>query len=141
MKDLGLARAIILRPTPPDSTNVIWGEQTDVIGNPNVAILRYFDFAVGQWVALKPNTVSTFVSQEFTATSAQTVFTLASNVLQPTIARVNTSRHGEQDYLIDFKITNGTIYNTLGNDNNVLTLLGSQYTLFAGEKVKVTYIT
>ena len=143
MLDVGLARAFVKSPTPPvadEAKGGLWLHQTDPLLNPNIAIVKYFNFQIGEWVALAPEYRVRVREVINVTTNGQTNFTLGQNAISPQLSRVQITNLPTQIYGEDYTITeDGTNYNPNSIDNNRLDFLGTEYGLLAGDKIYIEY--
>lgn len=145
--DTGLARGFIKSPTAPtteEAKSLFWMHQTDVISNPNIVIIKYWNQAAnsgaGNWLAVTPDQRIRVWEVLAVASNGQTIFTLGNNVVEPKLTKVQITNLPEQIYDVDFKISpDGTTYNPLLSTNNRLDFLGSAYALETTESVYVEY--
>jgi hypothetical protein len=146
--DTGLARAFIKSPTAPtteEAKSLLWLHQTDVISNPNIVIIKYWNQAAnsgaGNWLTLSAQNIRVFEVLQVVS-NGQTIFTLGNNVVEPHTTKVQITNLPLQVYNVDFKISpNGTTYNPALSTNNRLDFLGSAYALETTESVYIEYQT
>jgi hypothetical protein len=126
--NVGPARAIVSRVTAPDDKTLLWHRQSNPTVNSAIGMLYYFDWEVGEWLQLKPDSISTQKRDVFTvSTNGQVAFTLSETAVRADLSVVNTIPGAVLAY--------GEHYSIVGN---TLTL-DLPYSLEIGEKVIINY--
>lgn len=125
--NVGKARAVVSRVTPPDDQTLIWHRQTNPTVNPDIGILYVYDWNINEWTPLK-ETLNSQQRDVFTVTAnGQTQFTLTETPIKAELSRVNTIPGALLEYQEHYTFA-----------GNIMTL-DLPYSLEIGEKVIVTY--
>ncbi len=127
--NVGKARAVVSRPTPPDDKTLIWHEQTQPTINPQIGILRVYSWVLNEWLALQPD-ASNLIKEVLTVTTnGEQIFTLSTNVVKPELSHVQIIPGALLSYGEHFVVTGNTLI--FDSDN--------PFTLLVGDSIEIIY--
>jgi hypothetical protein len=105
--EVGKARALVSRATPPEDKTLLWHKQTNPQLNEQIGELYFYDWNpdVNEWVRLRQDG-NVQLLEQFTATANQTVFELLNNVVLAELTQINIVPGATLTYDEHFSVTN-----------------------------------